>query len=112
MMPQKKSGLENLPLKAVIALMGAAAVAAVLSRPAKDPRTASVSLFLSVKALGGGAYHISHCVRCSKSVACCHLSVDFGVMLHIALLCSDSPQLKPSAVSFQVLYTLYTLDFI
>lgn len=44
MTPQKKTGPENLPLKAVIALMGAAAATdAVLSRPAKDPRTGSVS---------------------------------------------------------------------
>lgn len=46
MTPQKKTGPENLPLKAVIALMGVAA--AVLSRPAKDPRTGSISLFLSL----------------------------------------------------------------
>lgn len=52
MMPPKKTGPENLPLKAVIALMGAAATAAVLSRPAKDPRTGSISL--SLKASGEG----------------------------------------------------------
>lgn len=47
MTPQKKTGLENLPLKAVIALMGAAAAAAAaLSRPAKDPRTGSISFLL------------------------------------------------------------------
>lgn len=39
----KETGPENLPLKAVIALMAAAA-AAVLSRLAKDPRTGSISL--------------------------------------------------------------------
>lgn len=58
MTPQKKTGPENLPLKAVIALMGAAAAAtvAVLSRPAKDARTGSVSLSLSLsESLGGGA---------------------------------------------------------
>lgn len=56
MTPQKKNGPENLPLKAVIALMGAAAAtAAVLSRPAKDLRTGSISPSLSLRALGGGA---------------------------------------------------------
>lgn len=44
MTPQKKTGPENLPLKAVIALMvAAAATAAVLSGPAKDPRTGFIS---------------------------------------------------------------------
>ncbi len=78
MMPQKKTGPENLPLKAVIALMGAAAAAAtaaVLSRPAKDPRTGSISL--SLKASGGGALHISHCAQCSKTVTSFRLSVVF-----------------------------------
>lgn len=51
---QKKTGPENLPLKAVIALMAAAATAAVLSRPAKDLRTGSISLSRSLKALGEG----------------------------------------------------------
>lgn len=40
---EKKNGPENLPLKAVIALM-AAAVAFMLSRPAKDLRTGSSPL--------------------------------------------------------------------
>lgn len=69
---QKKTGPENLPLKAVIALMGAAAAAAaavaVLSRPAKDPRTGSIHLSLSFplsqKRLGGWMEHISYCVQC------------------------------------------------
>ena len=53
MTSQKKTGPENLPLKAVIALMDAAsaATAFVLSRPAKDPRTGSISP--SLKALEG-----------------------------------------------------------
>lgn len=50
--PQKKTGPENLPLKAVIVLMAAAAAAALLSRPAKDLRTGSISL--SLKASGEG----------------------------------------------------------
>lgn len=54
MMPQKKTGPENLPLKAVIALMAAAASAAtvaVLSRPAKDPQhRLSLSSSLSLEA--------------------------------------------------------------
>ena len=58
MTPQKKTGPENLPLKAVIALRGAAAAAAAtaaaLSRPAKDPRTGFISLSLS-ESPGGGA---------------------------------------------------------
>lgn len=58
MMPQKKTGPENLPLKAVIALMAAAAAAAtvaVLYRPAKDPQHwLSLSSSLS-GSLGGGA---------------------------------------------------------
>lgn len=44
--PQKKTGPENLPLKAVIVLMAAAAAAALLSRPAKDLRAGSISLSL------------------------------------------------------------------
>lgn len=55
MMPLKKTGPENLQLKAIIALMGAAAAtAAVLSRAAKDPRTGSNILSLSLKALEEG----------------------------------------------------------
>lgn len=53
MMSQKKTGPENLPLKAVIALMGAvAATASVLSRLAKDPTTGFIAP--SLKALGEG----------------------------------------------------------
>lgn len=59
MMPQKKSGTENLSLKAVIALLGAAAATAVvLSRLAKDLGTGSISLTLSLwKPWGRGVAH-------------------------------------------------------
>lgn len=50
MTSQNKTGPENLPLKAVIALMGAAAT---LSRLAKDPRTGFISPFLSEQLKGG-----------------------------------------------------------
>lgn len=50
MTSQNKTGPENLPLKAVIALMGAAAT---LSRLAKDPRTSFISPFLSEQLKGG-----------------------------------------------------------
>lgn len=48
---QKKTGPDNLPLKAVIALMAAAA--ALLSKLTKGLRTGSISLTYS-KGLGGG----------------------------------------------------------
>lgn len=74
MTSQNKTGPENLPLKAVIALMGAAAT---LSRLAKDPRTGFISPFLSEQ-LKGGAQRISHHVQCLKAV-CGFYS---GVILH------------------------------
>lgn len=54
--PQKKTGPENPPLKAVIVLMAAAAAAALLSRPAKDLRAGSISLSLW-KPRGRGVAH-------------------------------------------------------
>ena len=99
MMLQKKIGPENLPLKAVIALMGTAdaATAAVLSRPAKDPRTGSIS-----KSPGGGAQHISHCVQRSKTFTSTRLSVSFfcGIMYCFAVL---MPLLSQSSYSAQTL---------
>lgn len=117
MMPQKMTGLENLPLKPVIALMAVAAMAtaAMLCRPAKHPETA---LSPALKALeeGRGTLAIVSSVpnvSPSRFISASNNAVMMQNMAALMLPVSgtDSPQLKPLLLLFKC-SVLLTPDFI
>lgn len=91
----------------------AAAAAALLSWPAKDLRTGSISL--SPKALGEGrnilaiVATIRNCHKLSFMCGfCCRGMLHSITALMQPVFKSGSPQLQPSAVPLQVLCMLHT----